>query len=102
MKDNAKQYLAFDALSGFGSLLRQREKRIVERKNVAFCSEWELKERLVGLKPGARAAVVYSWEGELVRVSGTVAWISYGMERLRIGRTELSFADIVSITRAGG
>ncbi len=100
MKNNAKEYMAFDALKGLREVIKQKEKCVLKKNSVVFDSEADLKEKLVLLVPGSRATVVYYWEGEFVSVTGRVSWISYGMQRLRGGHRELRFGDIVNIKDA--
>ena len=57
--DRAKQFLPFDALNGFQSALREKEKIIVDKKDLSEEAKEELSRKLNSLEIGDKVKIVH-------------------------------------------
>ena len=95
--NDAKQYLAFDALNGYYDLIKDAEKVNMEKRELTEDEEIELNENILKLKKKMMVSIIYYCNGEYVKKEGLVSSISYEYKIITVVKTKIPFLDILSI-----
>ena len=94
MSDRAGQFMPFAALRGFYDLIRERERIVVPKHEIAEDKAAELSEKMKLVERGMMVKVLYYSDGEYVSVEGIVSKIDLDFRKLIVVKTEISLDDI--------
>ena len=97
MSDRAGQFMPFSALKGFYDLIREKERIVVPRHEIAEDKAAELSEKMKTVEKGNMVKVVYYSDGEYVSSEGIVTKIDLVFRKLTIVKTEIDLDDIWDI-----
>ena len=97
MSDRAGQFMPFAALKGFYDLIREKEKIIVPKHELAEDKAEELSEKMNSVKIGMMINIVYYSDGEYISIKGIVTKIDITFRKITVVKTEISFDDIWDI-----
>ena len=97
MSDRAGQFMPFSALKGFYDLIRERERVVVPKHEIAEDKAQELSDRIKALKKGSMVKVLYYSDVEYVCAEGIVTKIDIELRKLTVVKTEINFDDIWDI-----
>ncbi len=92
--ERAKQFMPFDALKGLKAALREKERIVVEKKELSEEKGEELDRKLHRLQVKDMITVIYFHEDEYVKVTGMVSRIDLTARLLKVVNTKISFDDI--------
>lgn len=95
--ERAKQFMPFDALKGLKAALREKERIVVEKKELSEEKGEELDRKLHQLQLKDMVTVIYFQENEYVKVTGMVSRIDVTARVLKVVNTKISFEDIYDI-----
>ena len=95
--DRAKQFLPFDALNGFQSALREKEKIIVDKKDLSEEAKEELSRKLNSLEIGDKVKIVHYKNKEYKIDVGTFKQIDRMQRFIVIGNTKIAIDNIFKI-----
>ena len=95
--DRAKQFLPFDALNGFQSALREKEKIIVDKKDLSEETKEELSRKLNSLEIGDKVKIVHYKNKEYKIDAGTFKQIDRMQRFIVIGNTKIAIDNIFKI-----
>ena len=95
--ERAKQFMAFSPLRGYYDLIKQKQKTVVEKKDLTADSAEELSFKFNQIKVGKIVEVVYFCQGEYVKCAGMVSKIDVTEKTLSIVKTKISLDNIVEI-----
>lgn len=97
--NRASQFLAFDALKGFRTYLKQKERVVVQRKVLMEDHLIQLDRKIHKVTKGMMLQVVYYDKDEYVQVEGIVANIDIEYKRyIQIVNTRIPLKDIYEIS----
>lgn len=97
-KECANQFLPYDALKGFRSIIKEKERIIVKRKDLCPDSCDELNYKLLQVKPRMIVKVVYYQDYEYIEVEGMVAKIDLEYSKsIQIVDKVIKLIDIIEI-----
>ncbi len=99
-EERAKQFMPFAALKGYPEALRQKEKIVVEKKELSEEYKEELDKRLRQVKKNDMITVVYYQNQEYIQLSGRVSRIDKTAGVLKIVNTKISFEDLLDVRGA--
>ena len=101
MSDRARQFMPFSALKGFYEMLREKERVVVEKKEMS--DDWAevLSRKVHGIGVGMMVKAVYYSNGEYVSVEGLVTDIDIDKRYLTIVKTKINLDDIYDIEYDG-
>ena len=97
MSDRAGQFMPFAALKGFYDLIREREKIVVPKHEIADDKAEELSIKINEVKKGSMVRVLYYSNGEYINTQGVVSKIDIDLRKLIIVKTEINLDDIWDI-----
>ena len=97
VSDRAGQFMPFAALRGFYDLIRERERVVVPKHEIAEDKAAELSEKMKLVERGMMVKVLYYSAGEYVSVEGIVSKIDLDFRKLTIVKTEIDLDDIWDI-----
>ncbi len=97
MSERAGQFMPFSALKGFYDLIREKERVIVPKHEIAEDKAQELDVKLKSLEKGSMIKVLYYSDGEYISAEGIVTKIDSDLAKLVVVKTEIDFADIWDI-----
>lgn len=97
MSDRAGQFMPFAALKGFYDLIREKERVIVPKHEIAEDKAEELSEKMKLVERGMMIKVVYYSDGEYVSAEGVVTKIDLVFRKLTVVKTEIDLDDIWDI-----
>ncbi len=95
--ERAKQFMPFDALKGLKAALREKERIVVEKKELSEEKGEELDRRLHELQLKDMVTVIYFHQDEYVKVTGMVSRIDLTARLLKVVNTKIDFDDIYDI-----
>lgn len=98
--ERAKIFLPFDALKGLREALREKEKVLVDKKQLAEDEVFALSQRLVQVKKGDIILVVYFENHEYIQLEGIVTKIDTTYQYLTIVSKTIPFGDILTLRGA--
>lgn len=96
-QDRAKQFMPFAALKGYEEALRQRENSPQPRITMGEDQAEELDRKLRSLSVGNGVRVRH-YRGRCYAISeGTVNGIMYDKGKLRVGKEDIKYSDIIEL-----
>ncbi len=99
ISDRAKQFMPFASLRGFDQMVKEKEKVLIEKKELSEEESRELSERLFTLKKGELVSVIYFLYGEYKKTTGVITAIDLTLKNITIVKTKIDFEDIYSIEK---
>ena len=93
-EQRAKQFMPFAALRGFYDLIREKERIVVPKHEIAEDKAAELSEKMKLVERGMMVKVLYYSDGEYVSVEGIVSKIDLDFRKLIVVKTEINLDDI--------
>ena len=97
MSDRAGQFMPFAALKGFYDLIKEKERVIVPKHEIAEDKADELSVKMNQVKEGMLLKVVYYSDGEYISTRGVVTIIDLIFRKLTIVKNEIDLDDIWDI-----
>lgn len=97
MSDRAGQFMPFSALKGFYDLIKEKERVVVPKHEIAEDKAEELSEKMKLVKKDMMVKVVYYSDGEYVSAEGIVTKIDLTFRKLTIVKTEINLDDVWEI-----
>lgn len=97
MSDRAGQFMPFSALKGFYELIREKERIVVPRHEIAEDKAEELTAKVKNIRAGMMVKVIYYSDGEYISAEGMVSKIDLDLRKLIVVKTEISLDDIWDI-----
>lgn len=95
--ERAKQFLPFNALKGYYTLLEEK-KKIKEERKILSADEYERLEReFVKIKIGSIIKVKYYLNDHYENIEGMVSKIDLVFKKIQIVKTEILIKDIVDL-----
>ena len=95
--ERAKQFMPFDALKGLKAALREKERIVVEKKELSEEKGEELDRILREIQLKDMVTVIYFQQDEYVKVTGMVSRIDMTARVLKVVNTKIGFDDIYDI-----
>lgn len=95
--NRAKQFMPFDALTGFRETLRERERIRVDKKELSEEQKEEINYKLLGLKKLDVVTVEYFDSDEYVQATGVVTKIDVNNKVLKLVETSIFFDNIYDL-----
>ncbi len=95
--DRAKQFIPFDAVKGLQEALREKERIIVPKIELAEDYREELDRIIRMLKVTDMVTVVYFHDSEYVKITGLISQINENAGYLQIVNTKIAYKDIFKI-----
>lgn len=100
MLSRAKQFLPFDALTGFKEALQAKEVEYEEKKELSEDSLKELENRFNEIENGSKVKIKYYKNGKYIENEGIITSISYLKKKIQINKIEnINISDIVLIEK---
>lgn len=93
-ENRAKQFMPFDALKGLRAALAEKERMIVEKRELSEEQKEELDRKLKRIEKQDIITVEYFENGEYVRVTGMVSGLDLSGRILKIVNQKISFDTI--------
>ncbi|WP_296880365.1 YolD-like family protein [Thomasclavelia sp.] len=93
----AKLFLSYDALKGFTELIREKEKKIIPKKELSADDYDELNWKIKSLKSGMLVQITYYDLDQYIQKEGMVALVDLNNKIIRIVDKEIKLKDIVKI-----
>ena len=94
----AKLFLSFDALKGFRSYIKEKERVIVQRPSLSEDDYFNLDRKIHYIKKGMVITIVHYDKGEYVKVTGMVAKIDLDYSKsIRIVNDIIPLKNITEI-----
>ena len=97
VSERAGQFMPFAALKGFYDLIRERERVIVPKHEIADDKAEELSRKMNLVEIGMMIKVVYYSDGEYVSAEGIVTKVDLVFRKLTVVKTEIDLDDIWDI-----
>ncbi len=101
VSERAKQFMPFSALKGLDEALRQKEKVLVEKKELSEEVSEEISYILNDIKKGDFVKVVFFHEGEYLSAEGVVSFFDATEKRMTIVKNDIEFENIYRIKKRG-
>lgn len=95
--DRAKQFLPFDALDGFQEFLKQKEKIIVEKKELSEEVKEELSRKINSLEIGDKVKIVHYKNKQYKIDIGKFNQINRMQRFIIVGNTKIAIDNILKI-----
>ncbi|MBQ2283842.1 MAG: YolD-like family protein [Agathobacter sp.] len=95
--DRAKQFVPFDALTGFREALAKKERIVVPRKELCEEEKEMLDLKFQQISPRDMVSIIYYDQGEYVKITGKVSKYSACDKVLYIVDKKIHFSDIAEI-----
>lgn len=95
--NRAKQFMPFDALTGFREALREKERILVEQKELSEERKAQLDAGLRQIHKGSMVTVEYFEAGEYVQLTGLVSAMDLYGRTLTIVNQRIDFDTIVEL-----
>ena len=97
MPNRARQFLPFDALTGFREALELQERLIESRKELMDDYKYNLNEKISKIRVGDLVKVKYYYEIEYIETIGKVKRIDNVYKKIYVADSALEFDDIIDI-----
>ncbi len=97
--DRAKQFMPFDGLKGFREALAEKERIIVQKRELSEEQKAELDLKLNQIQKKDIITVEYFQNEEYLRITGMVSWIDKTGKALKIIETRIEFNDISDLKK---
>ena len=95
--DRAKQFLPFDALNGFMSALKEKEKNVVDKKDLSEDAQEELSRKLNSLEIGDKVKIVHYKNKQYKIDIGSFNQINRMQRFIVVGNTKIAIDNIFKI-----
>lgn len=96
--ERAKLFLSFDALKGFRSYIKEKERVVVQKPSLSEDDYFNLDRKIHYIKKGMVITIVYYDKGEYIKLTGMVAKIDLDYSRsIRIVNDVISLKNIIEI-----
>lgn len=95
--DRAKIFMSFDSLKGFKEYLKQKERIVVERKELSEEDYKALDEVIKKVYPGSMIKVIYYDKDSYIEKKGLVAKLNLITEKIQIVEKIIDLKDIIEI-----
>lgn len=95
--DRAKQFLPFDALKGFFSMVDNAEKEVCPRKYLDGFGQELLDKKINQLKKGILVTIVHYLDDGYIRTTGMVSNIDEFNQSVTLVKNKIYFKDIYDI-----
>ena len=99
ISDRAKQFMPFASLRGFDQMVKEKEKVLIEKRELSEEESRELSEKLSSLKKGDLVSIIYFLYGEYKKTTGVITAIDLTLKNLTIVKTKIDFEDLYSIEK---
>lgn len=97
--DRAKLFQLLDSLKGFNKYIKEKEKIIVDKKELSPDDCDELNRKIKQIEIGKNICVVYDDENKHIKLEGMVSKIDLENEKvLQIVKTKIPLLNIIKIT----
>lgn len=93
----ANIFSSFDSLRGFNDLLREQEKKEVQRRVLSEDDIEELNRRMHTLEKGMMVEVEFWQNGNILKIKGLVARINIPLYELQIVKEKMDLKKIIWI-----
>ena len=97
--DRAKQFMPFDALKGFREALLEKERIMIPKKECSEEHNKELDMELSQMQKEDTIVLEYFEHGEYIRMEGMISRIDKYNRKLEIANKQISFDDILNLSR---
>lgn len=95
----AKQFMPFAALKGYEEALREKEKIIVDKKELSAERKDELDNIIHIINKQDMVTVIYYEKNEYIKITGLVSKLDFDGRFLQIVDTKIDFENIFSIEK---
>ena len=95
--DRARQFMPFDALKGYKEAIKEKQKIIVEKKELSEDDAIVLSRKLNEIKKGDMIKVIYYLDSQYICIEGMLSKINIDERYLMIVKTKIPFIDIKSL-----
>ena len=95
--DRARQFMPFDALKGYKEAIKEKQKVIVEKKELSEDDAIVLSRKLNEIKKGDLIKVIYFLASQYICIEGMLSKINIDERYLMIVKTKIPFIDIKSL-----
>lgn len=99
ISDRAKQFMPFASLRGFDQIVKEKEKVLIEKRELSEEEIMELSNKLTSVKKGDLVSVIYFLFGEYKKTTGVITAIDLTLKNLTIVKTKIDFEDLYSIEK---
>ena len=97
--DRAKLFQPFDSLKGFSSYIRNKEKIIIDRKELSPDDCDELNWKIHQIKTGMMVEIIYYDKNKYIKLEGMVAKLDLEQSKtITIVNKTIQLTDIVKIS----
>jgi alkyl sulfatase BDS1-like metallo-beta-lactamase superfamily hydrolase len=97
-QERAKQFMPFSVLKGYEEALREKEKIVVERRELSEDKKEELDLIFKDIKTGQIITVIYYHNEEYIKLTGMVAKIDIDGGYIQVVEKKISFSDIYDLS----
>lgn len=95
----AKQFMPFAALKGYEEALREKEKIIVDKKELSAERKDELDNIIHIINKQDMVTVIYYEKNEYIKITGLVSKLDFDSRFVQIVDTKIDFENIFSIEK---
>ena len=95
--DRAKQFLPFDALTGFREALAEKEHITVPKIDLSEDHKEQLDRKFRYFKANDIISVVYFFKDEYLKLTGMVSKVDYYEKNMIVIKTKIKFSDVYDI-----
>ena len=95
--DRARQFMPFDALKGYKEAILEKQKVIVEKKEVSEDDAIVISRKLNQIKIGDMIKIIYYDMDEYLCVEGLISKVNIDEKYLMVVKRKISFEDIKDI-----
>ena len=99
ISDRAKQFMPFASLRGFDQIVKEKERVLIDKKELTEEEVRELNFTLQSLKKGTLVSVIYYMYGEYKKTTGVITAIDLALKSLTVVKTKIDFEDLYSIEK---
>ena len=99
VEHRAKQFMPFDALSGFHEALEAKERQVVPKMELSEDYREELDRKMQEIALRDIVSAVYFYKDEYRKVTGMVSKIETNERYLQIVQTKIPFDDLLDIVK---
>lgn len=93
----AKIFMPFDALKGFREAIKEKEKIVVEKKELTEDDYNKLNEAFLKIKKGSIIRVIYYSKEEYLEYTGMVSEVNESARYIKIVKEKISLDDIKEV-----
>ena len=93
----AQQFQAYDALKGFTELLHEKERIVIQKKDLSEDDYEELNEKASRLQTGKMVSIIHYDKNEYIKTTGILSRVDPELGYLQIVKTKIALKDILHI-----